>query len=67
MRVRNAIFLIIFRVPKQRKFLKIVIDTKNGLKSFIKIFFTQIQKKFLKIRLSIRVRNFAAPSEPLNI
>jgi hypothetical protein len=33
-----------------------------------KIFFVQTQKKFLlKIRLSIRVRNFAAPNEPLNI
>jgi hypothetical protein len=40
-----------------------------GLKSFPKkIFFVQTQKKsLLKIRLSIRGRNFAAPNEPLNI
>jgi hypothetical protein len=33
-----------------------------------KYFFAQTQKKnLLKIRISLRVRNFAAPNEPLNI
>ncbi len=41
----------------------------NGLKSFWENFFfgPNSKKILLKIRLSIRVRNFAAPNEPLNI
>jgi hypothetical protein len=41
----------------------------NGLKSFWNFFFVAqtLKKILLKIRLSIHVRIFAAPNEPLNI
>jgi hypothetical protein len=32
-----------------------------------KILFAQTKKILLKIRLSIRIRNFAAPDEPLDV
>ncbi len=53
---------------KKRKNFKIAIDTnKWSQKLHEKTIFWPNLKKILKIRLSIRVRNFAAPNEPLNI
>ncbi len=65
MRIRNSIFLIIFKVPKTSKIFKTLywrlqmVSKASGKK----IFFAQTKK----IRLSMGVRNFAAPNEPLNI
>ena len=70
MRVRNSIFSTIFKVPKTAKILKNRYWHQHMVsKAFQKnFFFVQTQQKsLLKIRLSIRVRNFAAPNEPLNI
>ncbi len=69
MRVRNSIFLIIFKVPKTSKILKIAKDTNKWSQKLHekKIFLPPQKKILLKIRLSIRIRNFAAPNEPLNI
>ncbi len=65
-RVRISIFLIIFKVPKTSKFFKISVDAQKLLGK--KIFFAQTKKKILlKNTLSIRVRNFAPPNEPLII
>ncbi len=70
MRVRNSIFLIIFKVPKTSKNFKNLcwrlqmVSKASGKK----IFLPKLKKKILlKIWLSIRVRNFAAPNEPLKI
>jgi len=70
MRVRNSIFSTIFKVPKTAKILKNRYWHQHMVSkaSQKKFFFVQTKKKsLLKIRLSIRVRNFAAPNEPLNI
>jgi hypothetical protein len=70
MRVRNSIFLIILKYLKHQKFLKISVDANKWSQKLLgKIFFfcPNSKKNLLKIKLSIRVRNIAAPNEPLNI
>ena len=70
MRVRNSIFSTIFKVPKTAKILKNRYWHKHMVSkaSQKKFFLVQTQQKsLLKIRLSIRVRKFAAQNEPLNI
>ncbi len=65
MRLRNSIFFI-----KHRKILKISVDAYKWSQKLLrkKFFFAQTQKKIhLKNTLSIRVRNFAPPNEPLII
>ena len=68
--VRNSIFSKIFKVPKTAQILKNRYCHQHMVPkaSKKKKFFVQTQKKsVLKIRLSIRVRNFGAQNEPLNI
>jgi hypothetical protein len=70
MRVRNSVFSIIFKVPKTAKILKNryghqQMDSKASRKR--KKNSPNSKKSLLNIRLSICVRNFAAPNEPLNI
>ena len=70
MRLRNSIFLIIFKVPKTSKNVKNLcwrlqmVSKASGKKI---IFCPNSKKILLKNTLSIRVRNFAPPNEPLII
>ncbi len=66
--VMESIFLITFKVPKTAKIRNIAIDTnKRSQKLPQQIFWPKPKKNLVKIRLSIRVRNFTALNEPLNI
>ncbi len=66
--VRKSKFVIIFKVPKTSKILKNHYwHYQMVSKAPWKKCFYQTQKILLKIRLSIRERNFAALNEPLNI
>ncbi len=56
------------KVHKKQKLKKNFIDTNKWSQKLTQKIFSQTQKNLsLKIRLSIRVRNFAALNEPPNI